>query len=261
MKTAVLRLIHSCGVSYQLSINKTEVLEDIMECFAVSTKRHKPHPPLPKPEDLGFLHYCRYVTPEVQAQAIMKSEGPIDTIVECNDHENTGGKMSADRKPKVDYYQVHMLCNAIEIVLEGKWSNLQHRTEKKVTQQTLIGHKLLKHRCRAFLDDTTEFVRGVKLMEEKLQCELQHLRWRHPTKHISQNNKTMTSNEFSSCNISRKRAAEGLLALASVKKSKRNKKSCAVVWCDCTNMTCSLKRVPVLPSPLKKTKSVKQQIN
>jgi len=87
-----------------------------MECFAVLMEWCKSYPPLPKPEDLGFLCDCRYVTPEVQAQAIIKSKGPIDTIVQLNG--SAGGESRAEEKPKVDYYWIHLLCDAINILLE-----------------------------------------------------------------------------------------------------------------------------------------------
>jgi len=154
-----------------------------------------------------------------------------------------------------------MLCDAIDITLQGKWPTLLKRTEKKAIRQALIGHELLKHRSHAFLDDTAEFICGVKLLEEKLHHELQHLRRMYPTKHQSRENKTSTSSELSNCTVSRKRAAEGLLKLASFKKPKRNKKRCAVFWCNCTDTNCDLTRVPVCPSPLKDTKSVQRQIN
>jgi len=167
---------------------------------------------------------------------------------------------------KFDYYHMHMLCDAIGIVVGDKWPSLLKRIEKKTTLLP-IRHELLKHRSHAFLHDTAKFVQGVKLLEPKLFSELGRLKRTNPLKckigktrgstSISVNDIRMASNS----DVSKKRAVESLLQLSSYKKAKCNKKRCAVNWCDCIDVNCSLIRVPVVPPLLnKKSPSIRQQI-
>jgi len=260
LKISVEKLLYACGVQ---CADKTKRLVDMLDYFAVSTERSKTVPPLPKPGDLGLLRQCKYITPEAQARAKIKTKEKNKTVNVCNEMDVDGVKTV--EQPKVDYYHTRMLCDAIEIVVKDKWPSLLIRAGKNDTPPS-IGHKLLKHWSHPFLHDSTEFIRGVKLFEQKVYYELKHMQRMSPLKCQNAEKRRSTSIDEKNCmllecNMSKKRAAEGLLQLASCKKAKRIKKRCAVTSCDCTNNKCTLRRVPIIPPLLKsKSPSIRRQI-
>jgi len=131
LKTSVEKLISTCGVQCP---DKSNMLVDMLECFAVLTEQGKAVPPLPKPGDVGLLCECKCITPEAQAKAKIEIKEKIDTVLRRKDDEVIVEDVSTDGPLlKFDYYHTFMLCDAINIVVGDKWPLLLKQIEKKTT--------------------------------------------------------------------------------------------------------------------------------